>query len=87
VQLVIAPNGVVSCVYTDELNLTSLGAVEIRRGSHVEPDSNGNWHVSLAPVQGPALGPFPKRSLALQAEIAWLENHWLIPSAARQHVN
>lgn len=86
-QLVIAPNGVVSCVYTDELNLASLGAVEIRRGSHVEPDSNGNWHVSLAPVQGPELGPFSKRSLALQAEIAWLEEHWLIPPAARPHVN
>lgn len=80
-QLVISPAGVVNCVYTDELNLASFGALEIRRGSYVEPDSNGNWHVSLVPVQGPELGPFSKRSLALQAEITWLEEHWLIPPA------
>jgi len=82
VQLVIAPNGMVSCVYADELNLASLGALEIRRGSHVEPDSHGNWHVSLAPVLGPELGPFSKRGLALQAEITWLEEHWLTAPAA-----
>ena len=31
----------------------------------------------LAPWGGPRLGPFPKRSQALEAERQWLEQHWL----------
>ena len=32
-----------------------------------------------APVGGPVLGPFDRRSEALEAERAWLEAHWLLP--------
>jgi hypothetical protein len=28
-------------------------------------------------VGGPILGPFQKRSEALTAELAWLQQHWL----------
>lgn len=80
-QLLVASDGVMSCIYGEELDLASLGKIEIQRGSHVEPDSCGNWHVDLTPVNGPALGPFPKRSEALRAEVTWLESHWLLMSA------
>ena len=33
----------------------------------------------LRPVDGPVLGPFDRRSEALEAEVAWLEAHWLTP--------
>lgn len=79
-QLVVAPNGTVRCVYSEEVELRSLGLATIQRGSQVEPDSSGSWQVDLSPVDGPLVGPFLKRSEALQAEVAWLEEHWLARS-------
>ena len=78
-QLVIQPDGSLKCVYGEAIDLHALGQVSISRGSHVEPDSNGRWIADLAPVAGPRLGPFSKRSDALAAEIDWLEHHWLTP--------
>ena len=78
-QLVITPVGEVRCLYTESLDLTSLGSVHIQRGSHVEPDLVGQWFADLSPVGGPRLGPFPRRSDALSAEVAWLRDHWLVP--------
>jgi hypothetical protein len=79
-QLVVASNGVIRCVYDETLELSNLGLMTIRRGSHVEPDLAGNWLVDLAPVDGPRLGPFAKRTAALSAEVAWLEEDWLVRS-------
>ena len=31
----------------------------------------------LSPVGGPLLGPFERRSDAVQAEVYWLETNWL----------
>lgn len=76
-QLVISRQGVVSCIYAESIDLTSLGGLSITRGSHVEPDANGHWRVDLSPVGGPVLGPFALRSAALAAEHAWLESFWL----------
>ena len=76
-QLVIQPDGSVRCVYSETLDLHALGNLNISRGSHVEPDSNGNWFADLSPVAGPCLGPFSRRSDALAAEHCWLEEHWL----------
>ena len=76
-QLVIQPDGSVRCVYGETLDLQALGNLNIARGSHVEPDANGQWFADLSPVSGPRLGPFSKRSDALAAETAWLEYHWL----------
>ena len=79
-EFVITPAGVVRCVYGEELDLRALGSLEIRRGSHVEPTADGRWTADLAPVGGPILGPFEQRCSALEAEIAWLGEHWLIRS-------
>ena len=76
-QIIISSSGVASCIYTESIELKNIGSLTIRRGSHVEPDSNGKWIVDLAPVAGPKLGPFNHRSEALAAEVQWLETHWL----------
>ena len=76
-QLVVQPDGSLKCVYGEAIDFHALGHVSITRGSHVEPDSNGQWLVDLSPVSGPVLGPFPTRSEALEAELGWLEVHWL----------
>ena len=76
-QLVIQPDGSVRCVYGETIDLQSLGNLNIARGSHVEPNSAGEWFADLSPVAGPRLGPFSKRSEALDAETEWLEHHWL----------
>jgi hypothetical protein len=76
-QLVIHPDGAVSCLYDEAIDLTALGSLQIERGSHVEPDELGRWFADLAPVSGPKLGPFDRRSDALEAERVWLEANWL----------
>ena len=78
-QLLIDPRGGVRCLYTEVIDLAALGAVAIRRASHVEPAADGGWWADLTPVRGPRLGPFERRSQALAAEQAWLEQHWLAP--------
>ena len=75
--LVVAPDGQMQCLYDETLDLSILGSVSIRRASHVEPDELGRWWADLAPVQGPILGPFLRRSDALKAEQVWLEEHRL----------
>jgi hypothetical protein len=75
--LVIKPGGQVEGLYDEILDLACLGSVSIQRASHVEPDKQGRWWADLSPVQGPTLGPFARRSLALAAERAWLETSWL----------
>ena len=79
-QLVVTAAGDLRFVYAETVDLRSLGPTVIRRGSHVEPDTAGRWLVDLAPVAGPRLGPFVKRSDALQAEVAWLQEYWLTRS-------
>ena len=68
-------------VYAEDLDLAALGRLRIDRASHVEPDADGRWHADLSPIAGPILGPFDRRSMALAAERAWLERHWLAPRA------
>ena len=74
-QLLISPTGSVACIYSEDLNLLSLGPLAIARASHVEPSSQGLWQADLSPVLGPLLGPFQRRSEALAAEVAWLEQN------------
>lgn len=75
VIMVIRPGGEIVALHSDEYDFRSLGTSRIRRASHVEPDEQGAWTADLAPVGGPKLGPFPKRSGALRAEREWLERH------------
>ncbi len=76
-DLVVTPAGTVKAIYTEDLDLAIFGRPVIRRASRVEPDRHGQWWADLRPVDGPVLGPFARRSAALEAEIAWLEAHWL----------
>lgn len=69
----IDPQGQITCLYGEAIDLAVLGALHIRRASYVEPDAHGRWWADLAPMHGPNLGPFEHRSEALQAEQAWLE--------------
>ena len=79
-RMVIDPQGQVRCIYTEALDLSAIGPLTIRRASQVEPDADGQWWADLAAVNGPCLGPYRQRSLALTAERAWLEtNHLLHP--------
>ena len=82
-ELVVTPGGRVRCLYDEAIDLGGLGRVHITRASHVEPDAEGKWWADLGPVQGPRLGPFPARSLALEGERAWLAKHWLGHGATR----
>ena len=79
-NLLVSTNGEVRCLYGETINLHQLGHLKIRRGSLVEPDAHGWWHAELAPVGGPKLGPFPRRSEALAAEALWLDSYWLATS-------
>jgi hypothetical protein len=76
-QLIVTPHGECRCLYDESIPLHALGRLAIARGSHVEPDAEGNWWADLAPVNGPNLGPFVNRSDALAAEAAWLTANWL----------
>lgn len=77
-QLVIELGGVIRTVYDEAIPVNALGTPVILRASHVEPDEFGHWIADLAPVGGPRLGPFLRRSEALAAEHTWLETHWLV---------
>ena len=79
-QLVVGPSGRVRAIYCELIDLNALGRPIIARASQVEPDRTGCWHADLRPVGGPVLGPYPLRSQAHEAEVAWLEANWL-PSA------
>lgn len=76
-MLVIDQACTVRCLYTEELDLSALGAASVVRASHVEPGASGLWRADLAPVGGPVLGPYRWRSAALAAEREWLQEHRL----------
>jgi hypothetical protein len=76
-DLVVTPGGIVKAIYGEVIDLAVFGPVMIRRASRVEPDARGRWWADLRPIAGPVLGPFIMRSLALDAEVAWLAAHWL----------
>ena len=66
--------GAVRCLYTEALPLAAIGALTIRRASHVEPTRDGRW---TADIDGIVLGPFNLRSEALAAEVAYIETNLL----------
>ena len=76
-DLIIESTGLVRCVYEESIDLSRIGKVDIRRASHVEPTSGGQWIADPAPVDGPKLGPFQNRSEAIEAELDWLQSNWL----------
>ena len=85
-QLVIGQDGLVRGIYGEEINLAALGQARISRASHVEPDGEGRWLADLSPVGGPVLGPFVRRSDALEAEVYWLRENWLSKADGKRAV-
>jgi hypothetical protein len=75
--LVIDPKGIIRSIYDEVIDMSLLGPPVIARASYVEPTYDGRWTADMQPVGGPVLGPFSRRSEALEAERAWLEAHWL----------
>jgi hypothetical protein len=80
-KLLVKPDGTARAIYDEAIDLTVLGRPTISRASHVEPDQEGRWRADLTPVSGPVLGPFDRRSEALEAERGWLERYWLVDNA------
>lgn len=76
-ELLIEVSGGIRCVYDERISLDCLGDITIQRGSHVEPTVDGLWTADLSPVNGPVLGPYARRSQAISAEVAWLQENWL----------
>lgn len=77
IELVVDQSGTGHCIYSDGFDLAGLGEIRVSRASHVEPDSQGHWWADLGPVNGPKLGPFRRRSDALESEVTWLRRQWL----------
>jgi len=76
-QLMVAAEGNVRCIYGEAIDLHALGSLTVARASYVEPDQHGRWFADLSPVGGANLGPFLRRSDALAAEQEWLRVNWL----------
>ena len=74
-DLFISHDGSVSAIYSEAIDLQSLGRATITRASHVEPNEAGWWFAQI--IDGPQLGPFAKRSEALAAEVDWLTRYRL----------
>jgi len=71
-QLVIKPTGVLVGIYDDHLDYGEFGKPRIRRVSYVEPDVQGRWYADMTLSNGPTLGPFDKRHMAIIAELEYL---------------
>ena len=78
-DLIVESTGTVRCVYSETLALRLFGRLSIERASNVEPNDQGEWIADLSPVSGPMIGPFQNRTDAIEAEVQWLREHWLIP--------
>ena len=76
-DIIITATGQGRCVYSEDIDLTTLGKLSIRRGSHVESTPDARWTADMSPVGGPVLGPFQRWSEAIAAERDWLARHWL----------
>ena len=78
-KLRITPDGTLHAIAPDSLEFFNrLGNVQVQRVSRVEPvstESGMKWSADLALVGGPVLGPFQKRSEAIQAELEWLDKN------------
>jgi hypothetical protein len=73
-NLYFRPDGSAQCLYGENISLSALGQLDIKRASHVEPDQDnpGTWYIDLAPVGGPRVNGFASRAEALAAEEEWL---------------
>lgn len=68
-QIIFDESGKARTIYTEAIDLYTLGKFRHRRASYVEPTETGEWMADLSPVGGPILGPFSKRSDAIREEM------------------
>lgn len=74
----IAPDGTVRFIYDDTLKpVLEAGVSTIQRASFLIQQTDGQWLANLEPVNGPILGPFPTRELAIEGEQDWINTNWL----------
>lgn len=73
-EVFVRPDGSTQAIYSDALKLEQLGAPDIKRASHVEPDPKqpGKWFVDMTPVGGPTRDGFATRQEAIDFELEWL---------------
>jgi hypothetical protein len=69
------PDGTVVAVYTDAIDLRVVGHVRAVRASAVEWDEGRQAWVARILATGEALGPFPTRAAAVDAERTVLGAH------------
>ena len=77
--ITVGPDGSVQAMYSEQIDLGELGPTTIQRASEIEPDHKGQWWATIyhdSPLRT-RLGPFAKRSEAIAAEIAWIEENRL----------
>lgn len=77
-RIKISPGGSMQFIHNDRLTAAvkkRFGKVSIQRASHVEPTDDGRWTADMEPSGGPVLGPFDDRSVALKAEVKWLQDN------------
>lgn len=80
-RIIVSSSGDLKYIYSDELRpLHSLGEVEIKRASSVEPQPDGTWGFDMTPMGRPdvKVAGFTKRADALSAEVKWIEENELI---------
>ncbi len=68
----IEPDGTVLAVYTDTIDLRSIGRIHAVRASVVEWDESGQAWTARILATGEGLGPFATRAEAVAAERALL---------------
>lgn len=77
VEILIQPDGTIVYIHNDTVasDFKSLGKIQIKRASNVEPTANGEWNVDLSPVGGPESleQVFDNRTVALAEEVAYLK--------------
>lgn len=79
-KIKINTNGTLNLVYTEDICVEELGKIDsIKRLFHVEPTQDNKWtaKVNIGTSECVVLGPYDKRSEALEAEVAWIEDNVL----------
>ena len=77
IRIRIEKDGTVRSLYNEAYDFTAHGDIAIRRVSRVEPRADGKWEADMSLLgsthEGVILGPFDKRSQALQAEVDYIQ--------------
>ena len=75
-RVFVIKDGVVTSLYTEEIDLRALGTLHVERASNVEWDDNAQgWVVTLANGSKPLYEVFRTRDEAIAAEVEYLQAH------------